>query len=181
MRTRPTDWIPRARNSRGFGVHSPLAFRIVRDALDLRNGTLWYAEETVDGAIPGNRARERFLRRVIRVGELLNPLDCLSIAFSDTGFSEQTARACAAICPDDSREHIVERLIVDAGGDLFLDAADPLFSAPGWALVTATKDYGNLRHFRSQLKNGTIMLEGDRHFLIICLENTASPTYKVFF
>lgn len=157
-----------------------MAFAIVKDALDLRNGYLWYAEETVMGE-DLEPSQEQFLRRVVRAGEILNPLDSLSIAFPDTRFSDATAALCAAITPDDSREHIVERLIVDAGGDFFLDASDPLFAEPQWALITATRDHENFRHFRKSLRHGTILLEGYHHRLLICLENCASPTYKVRF
>ncbi|MDE6310765.1 MAG: hypothetical protein K2L96_03005 [Muribaculaceae bacterium] len=52
------EWWQRLRHRRGFGIHSPFAFRFITEVLNPRRGYVYYAEECVRGR---NR---RFLARL---------------------------------------------------------------------------------------------------------------------
>ena len=67
------DWIKRWRHARGYGVHSPLAFRIVKDCIrpDRRYG--FYCDPCLDFEYHDDRRGLRRARLIIRLLHLLRP------------------------------------------------------------------------------------------------------------
>ena len=69
------NYIRRWRHTRGYGVHSPLAFRIVKECIrpDSRYG--FYCDEYLEFEYHGNRRGLRHARLTIRLLNLLRPTD----------------------------------------------------------------------------------------------------------
>lgn len=67
------NWIRRWRHTRGYGVHSPLAFRIVKECIrpDGRYG--FYCDPYLDFEYHGDRRGLRRARLIIRLLHLLRP------------------------------------------------------------------------------------------------------------
>ena len=67
------DWIRRWRHTRGYGVHSPLAFRIVKECIrpDRRYG--FYCDPYLDFEYHEDRRGLRHARMIIRLLNLLRP------------------------------------------------------------------------------------------------------------
>ena len=65
-------WWKRFRGSRGYGVHSPLAFRIVKNVVRPPRGQIYYGEETLENA-GGSRAAVSRARLLLRFVAELQP------------------------------------------------------------------------------------------------------------
>lgn len=70
---RLSDYIARWRHTRGYGVHSPIAYRIVKECVrpDSRYG--FYSDAFIDYEFRNDRKRCRNVRMLIRFVNLLNP------------------------------------------------------------------------------------------------------------
>ncbi|MDE6301480.1 MAG: hypothetical protein K2M19_07165 [Muribaculaceae bacterium] len=68
------EWYKRLRHSRGFGVHSPFAYRMVREVLAAPRGCAYYAESALD---------RRDLRRLYRILVELHPCEVIIYAPSE--------------------------------------------------------------------------------------------------
>ena len=73
MKSRISDYIMRWRHTRGYGVHSPVAFRIVKECIrpDRRYGL--YADAYVDHEFRDDSRMRYRLRLLIRLVNLLGP------------------------------------------------------------------------------------------------------------
>lgn len=67
-----TSIINRLRHKRGFGVHSPLAFMLIRDVVYPPRGYGYYVEDEID-AMCDNRSDRRFLCLGVRLAGRLQP------------------------------------------------------------------------------------------------------------
>ena len=65
----------RWRHTRGFGVHSPLAYRIVRDVVRPRRGYAYYGDAEINDTFEGrvDRLMWRHARMLLRLCALLRP------------------------------------------------------------------------------------------------------------
>lgn len=73
MTNRLKDTIERWRHTRGYGVHSPLAYRLVKECIrpDARYG--FYSDAHTDFAYHEDRRKKKMARMIIRMLNLLRP------------------------------------------------------------------------------------------------------------
>lgn len=69
----PSDYISRWRHTRGYGVHSPIAYRIVKECVrpDSRYG--FYSDAFIDYEFRNDRKKCRNARMLVRLVNLLSP------------------------------------------------------------------------------------------------------------
>lgn len=69
----------RWRHSKGYGVHSPLAFRIVTECVRPPRGYAFYADDLIDAKFNGLPDKKRYERMKIRLANLIYPshLTCI--------------------------------------------------------------------------------------------------------
>lgn len=70
----------RWRRSKGYGVHSPLAFRIVTECIRPPRGYAFYADDVIDAKFSGQPDEKRLERMKIRLANLIYPsaLTCVA-------------------------------------------------------------------------------------------------------
>lgn len=73
MKSRIFDLLTRWRHTRGYGVHSPLAFRIVTECVCPDSRYAYYADSRIDYVFKDNRHRRRQLRVLVRLIVILRP------------------------------------------------------------------------------------------------------------
>ena len=71
--SRILNWIRRWRHTRGYGVHSPLAFKIVKECIRPDKKYGFYCDEYLDFEYHGDRIGLRHARLIIRLLHTLRP------------------------------------------------------------------------------------------------------------
>lgn len=88
-------WLRRLRHGRGFGVHSPSAYRYIREVL--RQPCAYYAYEAVDAMAASWPGGRRHARMLLRIAASARPA---SVAVGCDGYLSATAAAiCRLACP----------------------------------------------------------------------------------
>lgn len=67
------DLFLRWRRSKGYGIHSPLAFRIVTECVRPPRGYAFYADDLIDAKYSGFPSEKRFARMYVRLANLVYP------------------------------------------------------------------------------------------------------------
>lgn len=73
MKPQVFDLITRWRHTRGYGVHSPLAFRIVTECVRPDSRYAYYADSRIEYLYAGDRRRCRQMRLIVRLIDQLRP------------------------------------------------------------------------------------------------------------
>lgn len=73
----------RWRHSKGYGVHSPLAFRIVTECVRPPRGYAFYADDIIDAKFNGQPREKRHERMKLRLSNLIHPLKLTNVADPD--------------------------------------------------------------------------------------------------
>ena len=84
------DWINRQRHNRGYGVQSPSAFFFVTQVL--RERLPYYAYQTLDKAVGGNRTDKKHFRELFRITNYLQPTSCISVGSAGAACAMSAAR-----------------------------------------------------------------------------------------
>ena len=118
-----TDWYKRWRHGHGFGVHSPYAYRLVRDVLRPGRGYAYYAYADIDRMLNGRRSatgRDAIYR--VRAGENV-PID--SQQHVGTRHSASLREVGPRITRDEAR--LIYRILVElAPRSVAIYAPEPL-------------------------------------------------------
>lgn len=152
-------WWQRLRHSRGFGVHSPSAYRYIREVL--RERYAYYAYERIDAyaaAFPGGRSQARML---LRIAIYARPQHAAVAGCADAA-SRIVAEACPAACLHEAIDPRCRLLVLD--GDSF-DTEAAMDCARDGATVVLPHCSGGasselLRRLRSELPAGHTFLNG---------------------
>lgn len=74
------DFINRWRHSKGYGVHSPLGFRIVTECVRPPRGYAFYIDDVLDAKYSGMPDEKRFARISLRLENLIYPAPLTHVA-----------------------------------------------------------------------------------------------------
>ena len=160
MRFPGRSWWQRLRHGRGFGVHSPSAYRYIREVLCERYS--YYAYEQIDAvadSLPGGRSRARMLLRVA--------IHARQADIAVTGSPDVVRRVVAYACPSACMHETItpqSRLIVAYGDSFDVDAAMCCADA-GATIVMPDVAHSScaselLRRLRSELRTGHTFING---------------------
>lgn len=89
----------RLRHTYGFGVHSPFAFRLVKDVVRPGRAYAWYGYEDIDAAVNSRRAgirMERQAKMFLRLLAFLNP-ESLFLPLGSDPLFHVAASACSGL------------------------------------------------------------------------------------
>lgn len=87
-------WITRCHRSRGFGVHSPWAFRLINNVINERRPYYRYAE--LEQTAPcDDKEQLRLCRLYFRIANFFRPLTIVDYAPSTPAYGSYMAAACA--------------------------------------------------------------------------------------
>lgn len=127
MNTPGRGWWQRLRHGRGFGVHSPFAYRFIREVL--RERCAFYAYEAVDAEAHAWPGGSRGARLLLRVTAWAHPA---SVAVAGTGSEACAARRIVALaCPAASIRGLTDHI---GACDMVVLCRD---AAPGEAAAAA--------------------------------------------
>lgn len=138
MKISPAESYKRWRHTRGYGVHSPFAYMLVKEVVRPGSDYVWYAYTDVDNAMADRVARR--YRRQARILLRLAARLAVESAFIPQNVSGPFR---AALLGADSRMHIVTamaeidrcRLIGTIGDYIPLETLTRLMARPGRILV----------------------------------------------
>lgn len=174
------EWYRRLRHTYGFGVHSPFAYRLVKEVVRPGN-VAWYGYNDIDAAMSGafDRKVRREARMLLRLACFLRPESifiplgvhpayhsALKHADSRTPLLRKPKEASKAvmICThgDFLPELLLEKALQDPGSIV--------------AILDARPDWAD-RLFDS-MKEG-LLLKGKRNALLICREGMRKVSYTM--
>lgn len=181
------DWFNRWRHTKGYGVHSPLAFRIVKHVMKPRRDVVYYGEEQLQASAPGNHGEAgdcRNLRRariLLRLVAELQPsyvwvspgipdiykeavmlAGCVIRIYDGELFPDEVAKADMIVLYDYNLRKPVWRKIM----------------APGKSVVAFNVKPGIPEWIREIMKGG-VLLEGKESILAVNTRDEAVHCYNI--
>lgn len=180
-------WWQRLRHSRGFGVHSPFAYRFIREVL--RERCAFYAYDDVDavaGSWPGGRAGARLL---MRTAAWMRPD---AIAVCGHGPEAAAARSiatlacpCARLSELPQSGHVMTVLCPDADETMADAIYRALAGSDSGLLFVAERRRGPaaalLARIHSNLHFGHLFVNGSGTAIYVGRDTLPAETFRVRF
>lgn len=168
----------RWRHTRGYGVHSPFAYRMVTEVIQDPKGYAYYGFENID---PGRRRKEkRFLRSLLRLAAIN---DVGSAYLAKSRQNEPLKQVLLAANPEmkiiPEKAFVNDaRLIILSGEELALEQLEELLDRPGRMLLL--RDYP--RDWADVLFNALdegLVLEAPRTLIVISRYGMQKVRYSI--
>lgn len=174
------EWIGRWRASRGYGVHSPLAFRIVGHVVRPPRDVVYYGEERLmaSGA-PGPDVSEA--RRLLRFVAELQPSTVWTSPGLPEIYKEAISLAGCVVRIFDGKAYPPGAANADmavAVGRSLKSRDLPAVVRPGRSLFATGVSAGLTSRVRKAMKGG-VMVEGRRSLMAVATADTDVHAYKV--
>lgn len=175
------DW-RRIRHTYGFGVHSPFAFRMVKEVVSPGRGYAWYGYEDIDAAVNSRRASWKIMRQAKMFHRLLSFLNPKSL-FLPLGIDPLFHTAAAA---SDSRMRIERKpklandceMIATHSSFLPIERLRTHLQTPGHSVVVMNIPSGWAQTLFESLPEG-LMLYSRRNAIIIHRPEMMKVAYTI--
>lgn len=171
-----TEYITRWRHTRGYGVHSPLAYRIVKDCLYPDWAYGFYCDAYIDYEFRNEPRKGKHARKLIRLINLLKPKrvwipDCdkrvrKALSFSFPRMQLTTNKECPKTVD----------MIVDFNGGDIDKLWDKLEGMEECTLVAFSKKAGRMDKME---KGPTLILEGGDYSILLRRKGMDFIRYKL--
>lgn len=172
----------RLRHTYGFGVHSPFAFRLVKDVVRPGRVYAWYGYEDIDAAVNSRRAgirMERQAKMFLRLLGFLNP-GSLFLPLGSDPLYHVAASACAGLRRIERKpKHALDcRMIASHEDFLPLHRLKEHISRPGCSIVLLDYPREWLSPLFDALPEG-LLLYSRRHAILIHRPGMMKLAYSV--
>lgn len=180
------EWYRRRRAAKGYGVHSPLAFRLVRDAVRPQRDAVYYGEEKLELRAPQGEALESQImvsraRMVLRVAAMLQPANVwLSPGLPDI-FSEALRLAGCVVRIFDGEIFPAElaasdMIVCDRGG--LKKKELQAFFRPGCSFIGFDLTPAYMKKVESAL-NGGVVIDGVGSLIAVRTRDSETHRYEI--
>lgn len=170
------------RHTYGFGVHSPFAYRLVKDVVRPGRGYAWYGYEDIDAAVNSRKAGiriERQSKMFLRLIAFLNP-DSLFLPLGIDPLFFMAAQAMGETLNIERKpRHALECSMIGTHSDFIpLPMLKKHLSSPGKSLVMM--DYP--REWREELFDALpqgLILYSERNAIMVNRPDMMKVIYKI--
>lgn len=177
------DAYKRWRHTRGYGVHSPFAFRIVNEVIREPRGYRYYGYDETDAAgTSGSRRMRRMARMLLRLAACLDVRSAF-VAGSEVSAVYSAALRCArsGMIISGSPADIDRCRLICAPGDAMPPASlFSLISTPGRIMLLSDVDDSLAAALFEALQQG-VMFRSGSDVMIIARDGMQKISYTVFF
>lgn len=160
----------RLRHSRGFGVHSPYAYRFVKSVLNPRKGYLYYSEEDLEGLLRGEPDRyniEREARTLLRLAAFTTPASARLPKNTHKAFRYALQAANHSILISENNEDVTSlQLVATTGLSLPLETLARFIALPDKILLIKDIPQEYRKELFDSMKYG-VLFEGKRNCILI--------------
>lgn len=162
--------LQRLRHSRGFGVHSPYAYRFVGSVINPLRGYAYYAEKDIEGTLTKEPMRYRLeaeARTLLRIAAFVNPKSAFLPASAHKCFSFVLRAVNRHIRITDSAAKIESvDLLATSGDDIALEKLCSFIFQPGKTLLIRNIPAEWIEPLFESMKEG-VMFEGKTNCIFL--------------